>query len=98
MEIYFGGQIIKEKRGDLAAIITGKEDPDGIGVFLYPIGSDDYLHITSVRSVKHPIERAYIGINSETGDLIASKGDSLEKGEATFDEVDNLVIISHFLK
>lgn len=98
METYFGGQIIKEKRGDFAAIITGKDDPEGVGVFLYPIGSEEYIHITGVRSVGHPIERIYAGINSEAGDEIASLGDSLEREEITFDYVDRLVVIPHFLK
>ena len=69
MKVFFGGQIRDEYKGDLAAVVTRGERDELYSVFLYPILSDEFDHLTGLRSVHYPVERAYIGISHHCGNL-----------------------------
>ena len=98
MKTYLRGEIISEFRGDLGVAITSRQDPDGMGVFIYPVLSKDFDHITGVRSVKHPLERVYLGLGVEATDEIARNIDYVRQGRMPIEEIDSKVIIPFFLK
>ncbi|MDO8528538.1 MAG: hypothetical protein Q7S06_01440 [Nanoarchaeota archaeon] len=89
--VFYGGQIKEDCRGDLAAVIT--EEDSEYCVFLYPIASDDFNHLTGTRACRHPPIRAYIGINNKTGDEIASRAHS----SSDLDKIDTLIVYSPFI-
>jgi hypothetical protein len=93
METYFGGQILKECRGDLVAIIA-KTKENKRGTFLYSYGSEEYLYLTGIGSVNNEVERVYIGINSEIGKSICS----IVGGVEDLEEIDKFLVIPYFLR
>lgn len=75
---FYGGQIREKFRGDLAVIITKPKNPkeevlQGYSVFLYPIVSEEFIHLTGVMSITNPVERAYIGVSPQIGRDIVRK-------------------------
>src|SRR3989344_5925063 len=98
METFLRGQIQPKYRGNLPALVTKRDAPGGVGVFLYPIDSEEFDHITGVGSVNHPLERAYIGLNQQGGELIARTGDSVDREEVDFEVLDKMVVNQYFLQ
>ena len=92
MEVYFGGQIRKEFRGDLAAVVMrGKH-------FLGPISSKEFIRLTyRAGRESHLIERVYIGISSNVGDVISRIESTPGKSPTKLRDLDHLVVDAYFL-
>ncbi|MBS3124147.1 hypothetical protein J4437_05970 [Candidatus Woesearchaeota archaeon] len=100
MEIYFGGQIQAECRGNLAVIITKCHPNDTLQryeSFIYSTTSDEFINLTGVRSVSHPLARVYLGISREAGENIVKAVGDKPVDKVDFKSIDCLVIGSHFL-
>jgi hypothetical protein len=99
-QTFIGGQIQKEKRGDLAIIVLG--NGDGYNPFLYPIGSEEYIHLTGVLSARQPMIRAYVGVNHDAGGKLCGMANDLRGlEEAVLKEhlrsMDREVVLPYFL-
>lgn len=101
MRIFFGGQITRERRGDLAAVVsrqqTGQGESPVYDVFVYPTRSEEFDHLTGVRAVNHLLERVYIGVSVETGGQIATLVNGRRADEIDLRTIDELVAVPHFL-
>ncbi len=93
MKSFFGGQIKKEHRGDLAAVITREKEKGEYGTFICSINSEDFIHLTGKGAAK----RAYIGLNQEAADDAARYGSDLNTGNVKIGGLDHLFVIPHFL-
>ncbi|MBI2575315.1 hypothetical protein HYV82_05520 [Candidatus Woesearchaeota archaeon] len=100
MNTFFGGQIKPEHRGDLAAVVNreqrGSMSPV-YGVFLYPVSSAEFVHLTGVMAVNNPIERAYIGISAEAGNRIAAEVNGRRADKTDLTTIDKLFVVTYFL-
>ena len=68
MRAFFGGQINKENRGNLALVVETSEDSNSCySPFLYPVDSEEFAHLTGVRAAKKMPERVYIGVSQRAG-------------------------------
>jgi hypothetical protein len=95
MRVFFGGQIKEECRGDLAAVITRNKDSQKYSSFLYPIISDEFVHLTGMGTVHENPERVYIGVSREAGEILQVSNDN--NGEVDFRGLDKLVVTAHFV-
>ena len=98
MKTFYGGQIIPEARGDLAVVVTTESSKE-YGVFMYEPTSEEFISVTGVRTVYNPVERVYIGVNSEYGDKLINAvrqlGEPLSP-ETRLDDLDRIVVLEHF--
>jgi hypothetical protein len=97
METFFGGQILEEFRGNLAAVIERPKGGRFYSAFLYPALSKDFCHLTGVRSAVNVTERVYIGISNSIGNEIAQQANGREVGTICLERIDELIIYPHFL-
>lgn len=101
--IFIGGQIQKEKRGNLALILA-KEGSNEIGAFLEKIGSEDYYIITGTSSaVDAPILRAYVGVNHDAGKdvfqmISAFREQNITMKDRDLSDIDDCLVYPHFLR
>src|SRR3989338_4379659 len=98
MKTFLRGQIERGYRGNLAALVTARNAPKGVEVLLHHIDSVDFDYLTGAGIIENPLERAYIGLNKEGGELIARNGDYVNQGKIDFENLDKLVVIPFFLK
>lgn len=100
MKAFFGGQIEENKRGELAAIVTRELRLRGVGdclsVFLYPIHSEEFVHLTGVGDAGNFVERIYIGVSPNAGDEIARQLNGAHIG-IDLERIDRTVVVPHFL-
>lgn len=101
MRAFFGGQIKTECRGDLAAVVSrekcgGKLSPM-YDVFVYPIASEEFLHLTSIRVPNNPIDRVYMGISAVAGNEIAGSLNGVDSETVSLRTIDRLVVLPYFL-
>lgn len=97
MIAFFGGQIKQECRGNLALVIAMDENLRGYATFLYPIESEEFVHLTGVMDIKFPIERAYIGVSHETGRDISTLVNCRRVDLTDLRNIDGLVVMPYFL-
>ncbi len=98
MKAFYGGQIKEQYRGDLVAVITRGEKDRPYSIFVYPINSEEFVHLTGVGSVNRPVERAYIGVTSDAGNSITKYNEDLNRGDINLKRLDYLIVTPHFLK
>jgi hypothetical protein len=97
MEAFFGGQILEEFRGNLAVVIERPKESRVYSAFLYPVISNDFCHLTGVRSAINVTERVYIGISNSIGNDIAQRVNGREVDTICLERIDELIIYPHFL-
>ena len=101
MRVFFGGQIKKECRGNLATVVsrqgTGQEKSPWYDVFVYPIDSEEFVSLTGVREVNNPIERVYIRVSHKTGGEIANLVNGRHIDAIDLKIIDSWVVLPHFL-
>ena len=97
MKAFFGGHIQGACRGDMATVINRRRGESKYGVFIYPVSSDEFFHLTGVADVYSPVERVYIGVSNEAAGKIALYVDAARSGELDFRNVDALIVEPHFL-
>ncbi|MBI2658940.1 hypothetical protein HYX05_02445 [Candidatus Woesearchaeota archaeon] len=97
MKVFLAGQIQERYRGDLAVVVTREATKGPYGVFLYPINSDEFATLTGFRTITSPVERAYVGVSHQGGELITRKNDELNEGRTTLDSLDALLVLPYFL-
>jgi hypothetical protein len=95
MRAFFGGQIQEDCRGELVAIINRGQEGSKYNVLVYPLVSEEFVHLTGVGDTKNPLERAYIGISYDAGERIiwhvsGAQIDNLRT-------IDKLVVTPYFL-
>ena len=99
MKIYYGGQILEECRGKLAVVIAkSQSEPSRFDRFMYPIDSDEFMHLTGVRDAKYPNERVYIGVSNEAGENIMHYVGNKTREELDLRSLDNLVVYGFFVQ
>ncbi|MGV8086749.1 MAG: hypothetical protein ACP5N1_03905 [Candidatus Woesearchaeota archaeon] len=100
MNTFYGGQILEKCRGGLAVVIsrdkTLEDTKATYEVFTYDIISPEFIHLTGIRSVSHPVERAYIGISSEISNEIAKRVNNTPIKDMELQSIDSLVVMSFF--
>ncbi len=96
MKAYYGGQIKREYRGDLAVVVTTNSDRKGYDAFMYPTNSDEFAHLTGSRAVLHPTDRVYIGVSHQAGEALLRSTNGKKIGELDFRSIDELVVIPYF--
>lgn len=97
MRTFFGGQIKKEFRGGLSAVITEGECAKKIYTFLYPTNSEEFVYLTGARSVNYASYRVYIGISQDAGEAITRITNEKKFDENDLRRIDEMVVIPHFL-
>jgi hypothetical protein len=99
MRVFFGGQIKEGLRGDLAAVVARDETLRKYNSFLYPINSEEFVHLTGIRAVCDLPDRVYIGLSQNAGELIVREtNDKYTKETLDLRNIDALVVIPHFLE
>ena len=102
MKVFFGGQIMKGCRGDLSLVITesilGNKATKEYASFLYPTNSEDFIHLTGIRSVDNELFRVYIGLNKHFSEEIMRRASDKPKEKVDLDSLDKLVVQDLFLK
>jgi len=75
MEVFFGGQIRQELRGELSVVIAKSDShsKDKYATFMYPVFSEEFVLLTGFRTVIYPLERVYIGVSHEAGEGIIKR-------------------------
>jgi hypothetical protein len=104
MKAFFGGQIKQDCRGDLAVVITSPKvaSRENYSAFLYPILSEEFVHLTGVRTTDHKVERVYMGVSQRAGERILKNlndlsGRLMEQAVALVVS-DEWVVTPYFLK
>lgn len=107
MRAFFGGQIKQEYRGNLAAVVSKEglyreniPPEDNLFVccvFVYPIESEEFVHLTGVRDAANSTERVYIGVSHLTGEEIARRVNGRHADITDLRSIDQLVVVPHFL-
>ncbi len=95
MKTYYGGQIKSECRGDLAVVVTARNHH--YDTFMYPVGSEEFAHLTGVRSVRSPPERVYIGVSHNAGEAVTRATNDQKIDEINLESIDELVVFPYFL-
>ncbi len=95
MRAFFGGQIKLESRGDLAVVVTAEEGR--YSIFMYPPFSEEFNHLTGVRSVQSPVQTVYIGISHQAGEEIMKRAQDGNITKLPLRSLDELVVIPYFL-
>lgn len=102
MRAFFGGQIKTECRGDLAAVVSREMFRGGLSgsydVFVYPIASEEFLHLTGARVPNNPLDRVYMGISSDAGNRIARYLNRVPSEAVSLRTMDELVVLPYFLE
>ena len=100
MKVFFGGQIWKDYRGNLAVVVSHpKDNLTDYSIFLEEPFSGDFNHLTGlIRVQDFPLDRVYIGINQEGSQLLTAEEDNLRNERTTLDNLDKIVVIPYFLR
>jgi len=101
MRAFFGGQIAKDCRGDLATIIIrepkGSVQEEFYSVLIEDLCSEEFIHLTGMGDVRSPVERVYMGVSKDIGEDIARKVNRKPVGSVDFRAMDASYIIPYFL-
>ena len=97
MKVYYGGQINKEDRGDLALLVGENPETKGVSASLYHFLEPEVFSLTGERSVSYPLERIYLHISHQAGEKLIREIADRPFREIDFDRLDELVVINFFL-
>jgi len=97
MRTFFGGQIKEECRGDLAVVVAKDETLKKYDTFLYPIDSEEFIHLTGVRAARYLPDRVYIGISHDAAKVVIQETVDKNPNEVDLRSIDMLVVHSYFL-
>jgi len=96
MRAFFGGQIKKEHRGNLALVVETPEDPNGLYTpFLCQVDSKEFSQRTGAGYANKMPKRVYIGVSQRAGDQ-ARRTISSTHVSRDLDSVDYMLILPCF--
>jgi hypothetical protein len=97
MRVFFGGQIKQDCRGGFAVVVSRDDSLKKYDVFLYPINSREFVHLTGVRAVSYPLDRAYIGVSHDAGQSVIRETVDRNPEKVDLGGIDRLVVPANFL-
>ncbi|MEK6927217.1 MAG: hypothetical protein AABX11_02190, partial [Nanoarchaeota archaeon] len=84
------------------AIIINHQDhkPQDFGFFIYPVGSDEFNHLTGTNNTPdhYPVDRVYVGVSDSGGREMAKHTDDLRAGKISLEWFDKELVLSYFLR
>ncbi len=102
MQAYYGGQIPRECRGDLAVVISRDgiiQTPDKpYEAFLEAIVSPEFLNLTGVRVPSKPLERVYMGVSRHTGESLLRAIETQPASATDLRSIDRLAVLPYFIE
>ena len=101
MQVYLGGEIEEHCRGPLAIVINREKVDDVLAeqysCFVYPIVSEEFIHLTGMYTARAQLVRVYAGVSQEAGDYVASLTNGTQRTSLDLDSIDRHVVEPHFL-
>ena len=95
MKSFFGGQIKEEHRGSLAAIVTSERGRDHYIISACHPLSEEFVRLSGVGQVAHPIERLYLGVSKEAVEKVREIH-GLTRNEERLNALDEILVIPIF--
>lgn len=98
--IFFGGQIRRENRGNLALVVSKVDSDSGLYVAnSYQPNSNEFIFATDPENeVAATTTRVYFGVNERTARKVVTISSSLDRMKSTLEDLDRALVEGCFIK